>query len=68
MSIAEAINRQTNLEDLPQMLTPREVQAFLGLGRATIYGLIKEGKIPVCRIGKRLFIPKKELMEEVTVG
>ncbi|MDA2934285.1 helix-turn-helix domain-containing protein [Acidobacteria bacterium AH-259-D05] len=68
MNVAEAINRQTNLEDLPQTLTPREVQAFLGLGRATVYRLIEEGKIPVQRIGKRLFIPKKALMEEVTIG
>ena len=68
MSIAEAINRQTNLEDLPQMLTPREVQAFLGLGRATVYRLIEGGQIPVQRIGRRLFIPKKALIEEVTVG
>ena len=63
MSIAEAIDRRTNLEDLPQMLTPSEVQAFLGLGRATVYSLIGEGKIPVRRIGRRLFIPKGSLLE-----
>jgi len=68
MSVAEAINRQTNLEDLPQMLTPSEVQAFLGLGRATVYRLIEEGKIPVQRIGKRLFIPKKAFIEELSVA
>ena len=68
MSVAEAINRQTNLEDLPQMLTPSEVQAFLGLGRATVYRLMKGGQIPVQRIGKRLFVPKHQLMEGVTIG
>ncbi len=57
------INRQTNLEDLPQMMTPQEVQAFLGIGRATVYSLIGEGKIPVRRIGRRLFIPKGSLLE-----
>jgi len=62
------INRQTNLEDLPQMMTPLEVQDFLGIGRATVYSLIKEGEIPARRIGKRLFIPKQELMEEVAVA
>ena len=62
------IDRQTNLEDLPQMMTPQEVQAFFGLGRATVYSLIVEGKIPVRRIGRRLFIPKKALMEEVAVA
>ena len=68
MSIAEAINRQTNLEDLPQMMTPSEVRAFLGIGRATVYRLIEEGKIPVQRIGKRLFIPKKVFMEELSLA
>ena len=63
MSTAEAINRQTNLEDLPQMMTPLELQAFFGLGRATVYRLIGEGKIPVRRIGRRLFIPKAALVE-----
>ena len=62
------VNRQTNLEDLPQMMTPLEVQAFLGLGRATVYSLIGEGKIPVRRIGRRLFIPKQELIGEVAVA
>ncbi len=68
MSTAEVVDRQTNLEDLPQMLTPREVQAFFGLGRATVYRLMKGGQIPVQRIGKRLFVPKAALMEGVTVG
>ncbi len=62
------INRQTNFEDLPQMMTPLEVQAFLGLGRATVYSLIGEGKIPVRRIGRRLFVPKQELMEGVNIA
>ena len=68
MNVAEAINRQTNLEDLPQMMTPSEVRAFLGIGRATVYRLIEGGQIPVQRIGRRLFIPKKALIEELTVG
>ena len=62
------VNRKTSLEDLPQMMTPQEVQAFLGLGRATVYSLIEEGKIPSRRIGRRLFVPKKALTEEVAVA
>jgi len=62
------INRQTDFEDLPQMMTPQEVQAFFGLGRATVYSLIKEGEIPVRRIGRRLFVPKQELVEGVAVA
>ena len=58
-----SVDRQTNLKDLPQMMTPQEVQDFLGIGRATVYSLIKEGEIPARRIGRRLFVPKQELME-----
>ena len=40
----------------------------MGIGRATVYSLIKEGEIPVRRIGRRLFVPKQELIGEVAVG
>ena len=62
------INRQTNFEDLPELLTPMEVRAFLGLGRDAVYKLIESGELPARRFGQRLFVPKKALIEEVTVG
>ena len=62
------INRKTKLEDLPELLTPMEVRAFLGLGRNTVYGLIESGELPAQRFGQRLFVPKRALMEEVPVG
>jgi len=62
------INRKTKLEDLPELLTPMEVRAFLGLGRNTVYGLIESGELPSRRFGQRLFVPKKALMKGVTVG
>ena len=68
MSTAEAVSRQTNLEDLPQMLTPLELQAFFGLGRATVYRLIEAGDLPARRIGRRLFVPKKALLMEADVA
>ncbi len=62
------INRKTKLEDLPELLTPMEVRAFLGLGRNTVYELIESGEIPARRFGQRLFVPKKVLMQEVSVA
>ncbi len=58
-----AINRKTKLEDLPELLTPMEVRAFLGLGRNTVYELIESGEIPARRFGQRLFVPKAALVE-----
>ena len=50
------------------MMTPLEVHALLGLWRATVYSIVKEGEIPVRRMGRRLFVPKQEIMEEVAVA
>ncbi len=58
------INRRTKLEDLPELLTPMEVRAFLGIGRNTVYELIESGELPARRFGQRLFIPKAALVTE----
>ncbi len=57
------INRRTKLEDLPELLTPMEVRAFLGIGRNTVYRLIESGELPSRRFRQRLFVPKRALME-----
>ena len=62
------INRKTRIADLPELMTPMEVRAFLGLGRNTVYELIESGKLPSRRFGQRLFVPKAALMEGGTVG
>ena len=62
------ISRTTKMEDLPEFLTPYEVRDFLGLGRGSVYKLIESGELPARRFGQRLFVPKKALMEEVSVG
>jgi len=64
----QGINRRTKLEDLPELLTPMEVRAFLGLSRNTIYRMIESGELPSRRFRQRLFVHKRALMEEVPVG
>ena len=65
----QGINRRTKLEDLPELLTPMEVRAFLGLSRNTIYRMIESGELPSRRFRQRLFIPKTALLtEEVAVA
>ena len=41
-----------------RIYTIEEAIQMLGLSRATVYKLVKEGKIPALRIGRRLVIPK----------
>jgi excisionase family DNA binding protein len=43
-----------------------EAAAMIGLGRTTFYGLIKSGKIPVVKIGKRTLIRSTDLKHLIT--
>jgi excisionase family DNA binding protein len=49
---AQEVTRQTRFEDLPEWLSVGEVQAYLGLGRATVYALIRTSAIPSRRFGR----------------
>jgi hypothetical protein len=45
-----------NVEDLPKILTPREVQFLLGIGRRQVYELLINPPFHVVRVGKRKII------------
>ena len=59
------VTRHTKLEDLPDLLTPEEFRAYLGIGRTTMYELIRSGELPVKRFGRRVWIPKDLLMRDL---
>lgn len=40
-----------------QVLTVEEAGKVLGISRPTAYKRVKEGKIPVIRLGRRLIVP-----------
>ena len=46
-----------------QTMSPAEAGEVLGIGRNTAYRLIREGAIPVLRLGKKLRVPKAALEE-----
>ena len=64
----EPIGRQTPFTDLPELLRPKEVRDFLGVGRNAVYEAIKSGELRHRKIGGVIFIPKAALAEEVPVG
>ncbi len=49
------------LDSYPDVLTPDEARVILGIGKNTIYKLLKEERIRSIRIGTKHRIPKKEL-------
>ena len=52
-----------------QTYSATEVQKLLGISRGLTYKLIREGKLPVLRIGvKRLRLPKVAIDDLVTNG
>jgi excisionase family DNA binding protein len=50
-------------DELPDVLTPKEAQAFLRLGRNAIYAALQDGKIRNVRLGQKFLIPKTALRE-----
>lgn len=44
-----------------RLYTPREAAALLGIGRSTIYELIKRGELPGTRVGRRVFLTASTL-------
>ena len=51
------------LQDLPLVLTPVEVAQLLGIGRNSIYALLRSGSLRSIRGGKLFKIPRAALEE-----
>ncbi len=45
----------------PMLLTVRDVEAELQLGRTRTYELLRSGSIPVIRVGRALRVPRDAL-------
>ena len=58
-------SRWTPLTELPERLTVEEFAAAAGLSRASAYDLARRGVVPTIRFGKRIFIPKTALRQEL---
>lgn len=47
------------------LLRPSEAADAIGVGRATVYALIRRGELPAVRIGESVRIPAEELKKWV---
>jgi excisionase family DNA binding protein len=52
-------------DELPELLTPREARAVLGLSQSAFYARLQDGDIPSIRIGRRYRIPKDALLNNL---
>lgn len=68
ISAAHTIGRHTPFADLPEYLSPEECRAYLGLGRSTMYDLLRREEIPHVRFGRCIRIPKASLRAAAPAG
>ena len=52
-----------NYDDLPLMLSVPDLVTLLGISRAGAYELVKRKDFPALHIGKRVLVPKEELIK-----
>ena len=49
-------------EELPEVMTIKELQQFLKIGRNSAYDLVNRKEFKVLRVGKRISINKAEFL------
>ena len=59
----EKLSRTTPVSELPEFLSPEEFWNYLGLGRSTVYDLLRRDEIPHRKFGKCIRIPKTALQD-----
>lgn len=55
--------RPTSFDELPLVLTVKDLEVILSIGRNTVFDLIHSGQIKSLRTGKQIRILKHELLE-----
>ena len=56
----------TNYDELPLLLSVKQLVDLMGVSDSTIYELIREDDFPSLRIGKRIVVPKEELRKWIS--
>lgn len=52
-----------DIDDLPIILTPKEVGEVLGVSRNTVYEILHSKEFPAFMVGKQYRIPKKKFID-----
>lgn len=51
------------INDYPDVLKPEDVMTILGIGKNTVYRMLKSGELKSIKVGKQYRIPKKYLLQ-----
>jgi len=62
---AATLNQRLSFSELPDWVSPEEARRFLGLGRATIYELIRSHELPSRKFGRQIRVPKAALAPRI---
>jgi excisionase family DNA binding protein len=64
----EKLNTLSNRDNYAVFMNIEQVASFVGLSKATIYGLTHERSIPHFKTGKRLYFKKSEIVNWITTS
>ena len=53
----------TEFQDLPNVVSPKEVQTYFGISRSTTYPIFHDASFPAFHIGNRLLVRRDELLD-----
>lgn len=54
-----------NKHDLSQLMTAKELQAYLKIGKNTAYRMIKNNEVPTVKIGNRTYVVVDKLQRYI---
>ena len=53
----------TEFQNLPNVVSPNEVQTYFGISRSTTYRIFHDATFPAFHIGNRLLVRRDELLD-----
>lgn len=53
---------------MDKMLSSREVMAYLGVGRTTVYQLFRRADFPTTKVGRKVKVSEQALLEWCRAG
>jgi excisionase family DNA binding protein len=62
--MSENMNKHASFADSGDVLSPRDVQSMLGIGRNATYELIASGRLASIRVTRRRIVVTKKALEE----
>lgn len=57
------MKQDKSYDELPEMLSARDISKHLGISLGSSYNLLKSGDIPVTIVGKRMIVARESYIE-----